>query len=142
MDQVLACRSEEGMSVPVILSQWQSSNPSIWTEQDMHLMQDSMREGVLSVKDKGRTPARRAEKAWALGPGAEMRATKPVYIFLKAFPEFSMFPKHLKFGLSWSLKEVWVSSSTTEGRRASISLTYPGICPCSITVTAAGGQDY
>lgn len=59
MDQFLACRVEEGMSVPVILSQWQSSNPSMWvcTDQDLHLMQDSMRKGVLLVKDRGRTPA-------------------------------------------------------------------------------------
>lgn len=41
-------------SVPAILSPRQRSHPSMWTDQDLYFLQESMREGTLPVKDRGR----------------------------------------------------------------------------------------
>lgn len=68
------------------------SNPSVWIDQDLYLLQENMREGILPVKDRGRTliPGR---ESLGLGPGAGHESSRPVPVFLEAFPDFSMFPQ-------------------------------------------------
>lgn len=83
-----------------------------------------------------------SRKSLGLGAVSEKESSRPACIFLKAFPEFSVFPQAKKRRLmgrlasfdAWAelpLKEVLVPPASTEGQRerASRSLHYPGTGP-------------
>lgn len=81
----------EGMGSSCHFVTVEKSNPSMWIDQDLYLLQENMREGILPVKDRGRTliPGR---ESLGLGPGAGHESSRPAHIFLEAFPDFCMFP--------------------------------------------------
>lgn len=79
-------------AVPVVLSPWKRSNPSVWTDQDLYLLQENMREGTLPVKDREKTLIP-GKESLGLGPGAGHESSRPAPVFQEAFLDFSMFPQ-------------------------------------------------
>lgn len=87
-----------------------------------------------------------------MGAVSGKESSRPACIFLKAFPEFSLFPQAKKGRLmgrlasfdAWAelpLKEVLVPPASTEGQREGFEvLVLPWNHSCSITVTTAGGR--
>lgn len=125
MDQFLACRSGEGMGSSCHFVTMERSNSSVWTDQDLYLLQENMREGTLPVKGRERTliPGR---ESLGLGPGAEHESSRSAPVFREAFPDFSMFPQRLASFETWA---ELVPSSAIVGQRTSRSLSHPGSCP-------------
>ena len=115
------------------------SNSSVWTDQDLYLLQENMREGTLPVEGRERTliPGRESlglgpgaghesRESLGLGPGAGHESSRPAPVFREAFPDFSMFPQRLASFETWA---ELVPSSAIVGQRTSRSLSDPGSCP-------------